>query len=84
MSSLQSERTEVCRSCIGFGPNEGDNSARSAVCCGGAARVPAGGDDQRPVLCQQALAAADGMLDQLGGRQVPVQSGGRVDALVDS
>ena len=42
----------------------------------------AGGDDQRPVLGEQAFAAADRMLDQLGRAEIPVQGRLRVDALV--
>ena len=46
-----------------------------------AAGVLAGADDQRPVLGEQALAAAHGMLDQRRGRQIPEDFGAGRDAL---
>ena len=49
---------------------------------GGAARVLARGDDQGAVLGEHAFAAADRMLGQRRRKQVPVQDGPGVDALV--
>ncbi len=47
-----------------------------------AAGMLAGLDHQRAVLGEQALAAAHGMLDQLGRAEVPVQRRGRRDTLM--
>ncbi len=61
---------------VGFGV------ADDELVVGRAAGMLAGPDHQRPVLCEQALAARDGVLDQGRRAEIPVQGGGRVDALV--
>jgi hypothetical protein len=41
--------------------------------------VLAGANDQWAILCEQALAAANGMLDERRGRQIPEDFGARYD-----
>src|SRR3546814_19717730 len=48
---------------------------------GGAAGVLAGLDDQRAVLGENALAAANRLLDKRGNSQIPAQLGARFNAL---
>ncbi len=55
----------------GFGLGVADDE----LVVGGAAGMRAGSHDERAVLREQALAAADGLLDERGGSEIPVKLG---------